>query len=119
VGASQEAHLVAWLSKRVGHKLEAPDLAAIGFRLMGGRLLAEGAKPAALFMYENAAGQRITIHCVSDPEDATTAFRYREINGVSAFYWIDQKLAYAVIGTVNRTTLLEAARAVYAAYESK
>ncbi|MCW5774134.1 MAG: anti-sigma factor [Rhodospirillaceae bacterium] len=119
VGAREEAHLVQWLSKRVGHALAAPDLTASGFRLVGGRLLSEGARPAALFMYENAAGQRITIHCIPDPGGTTTAFRYREIAGVSAFYWIDEKLAYAVIGTVQRDKLLEIARATYAALEKK
>lgn len=119
VAAREEAHLVAWLSKRVGHPLAAPDLSASGFRLVGGRLLSEGGRPAALFMYENAAGQRITIHCVPEPGGTTTAFRFREIGGVAAFYWIDEKLAYAVIGTVQREKLLEIARATYAALEKK
>jgi anti-sigma factor RsiW len=33
VGAGEEAHLVQWLSKRLGHRLIAPDLAALGFSL--------------------------------------------------------------------------------------
>jgi hypothetical protein len=35
----QEAHLIQWLSKRLGRQLIAPDLTAGGFQLMGGRLL--------------------------------------------------------------------------------
>ena len=35
VPASEAAHLVQWLSKRVGHRLKAPDLASSGFRLVG------------------------------------------------------------------------------------
>ena len=119
VGAAEEAHLVQWLSKRVGHPLKAPDLTASGFRLVGGRLLAESGRPAALFMYENAAGLRITIHCVSEPRAGETAFLYRKVGDVSAFYWIDEKLAYAVIGTVERDKLYEVARAVYAALDKK
>jgi anti-sigma factor RsiW len=119
VAANEEAHLVAWLSKKLGQKLKAPDLTANGFRLVGGRLLSEYGRPAALFMYENNYGQRITIHCVAEPGEGPTQFRYREIEGVSAFYWIDEKLAYAVIGTVKREKLLEVARAVYAALERK
>lgn len=119
VPANEEAHLVQWLSKRLGHPLKAPDLTANGFRLVGGRLLSEGHRPAALFMYENNDGHRITIHCVPEPEGATTAFQYREIDGVNAFYWIDEKLAYAVIGSVQRDKLLAVARTVYAALERK
>lgn len=119
VAANEEAHLVQWLSKRVGHPLKAPDLTASGFHLVGGRLLSENGRPAALFMYENAAGQRITIHCVSEPRAGETAFLYRKVDGVSAFYWIEDKLAYAVIGAMERDKLHEVARAVYAALEKK
>ncbi|MGH7003789.1 MAG: anti-sigma factor family protein, partial [Alphaproteobacteria bacterium] len=119
VAAAEEVHLVQWLSKRLGHPLKAPDLTASGFRLVGGRLLSEGSRPAALFMYENNAGQRITIHCVAEPGAGATAFQYRVIDGVAAFYWIDDRLAYAVIGTVQREKLLEVAKTVYAALERK
>jgi anti-sigma factor RsiW len=119
VAANEEAHLVQWLSKKLGHRLKAPDLSAKGFRLVGGRLLSENGRPAALFMYENNYGQRITIHCVPEPGAGATAFLYRKVDGFSAFYWIDEKLAYAVIGSVEREKLYEVARAVYAALERK
>ena len=119
VTASEEAHLVQWLSKKLGHPLKAPDLSAHGFRLVGGRLLSDNGRPAALFMYENRDGLRITIHCVAEPGEGATAFRYREIDGYAAFYWIDEKLAYAVIGKLQREKLLEVARTTYAALEKK
>jgi anti-sigma factor RsiW len=39
VPADQEAHLVQWLSRRLGRPLTAPSLQARGFQLLGGRLL--------------------------------------------------------------------------------
>jgi anti-sigma factor RsiW len=39
VGAQQEAHLVQWLSRRLGRPLAAPALQDRGFHLLGGRLL--------------------------------------------------------------------------------
>ena len=36
VDAGQEAHLVQWLSKRLGRQLVMPDLTVAGFRLLGG-----------------------------------------------------------------------------------
>lgn len=115
VAANEEAHLVAWLSKRLGQPLKAPALTALGFNLVGGRLLPSGPAPAAQFMYENEAGQRLTMYVrSSDPAaGGETAFRYIRHNGVSMFYWMDQNLAYAVIGEVEKKRLLEIARAAY------
>ena len=39
VAADQEAHLVKWLSKRLGAPLSAPSLSEAGYALIGGRLL--------------------------------------------------------------------------------
>ena len=50
VGADQEAHLVAWLSKRLGAPVRAPKLESVGYRLMGGRLLPGESGPVAHFM---------------------------------------------------------------------
>ncbi|HEV7800871.1 MAG TPA: anti-sigma factor, partial [Burkholderiales bacterium] len=49
VGADQEAHLVAWLSKRLGTELRIPQLNGIGYSLVGGRLLPGEQGPAAQF----------------------------------------------------------------------
>src|SRR6478752_847546 len=46
VGADQEAHLVAWLSKRLGTQLRVPHLGGIGYSLVGGRLLPGDQGPA-------------------------------------------------------------------------
>ncbi|HFH3380812.1 TPA: anti-sigma factor, partial [Pseudomonas aeruginosa] len=39
IGADQEDQLVAWLSKRLGAKIRPPKLGALGYELIGGRLL--------------------------------------------------------------------------------
>ena len=62
VGANEEIHLVQWLSKRLGHQLIVPDLSTLGFRLMGGRLLPADSGPAALFMYEDGKGTRLSCY---------------------------------------------------------
>jgi len=113
VPADQEAHLVTWLSKRLGHKVKAPDLRAPGFRLVGGRLLADADGPAAQFMYENTAGQRVTLYVRTTEAARNTAFRFVEERGIAAFYWVDGPLAYALIGTLPRENLLGLATLVY------
>ena len=39
VGADEEAHLVAWLGKKLDHPLATPDLTPLGYHLVGGRLV--------------------------------------------------------------------------------
>jgi anti-sigma factor RsiW len=113
VAADQEAHLVAWLSKRLGAPLKIPVLARAGYSLVGGRLLPSSLGPAAQFMYERADGRRLTVFIRSNPSSDTTAFRYLEEGGVSAFYWLDGPLGYALIGEEERERLLDLSRAIY------
>ncbi len=110
---AEEAHLVRWLSKRVGAPLKAPDLGAQGFRLMGGRLLPAGAGAAAQLMYEDAAGTRVTVYITINPDGGQTAFRFIDEQGLSAFYWLDGRLGYALVGELDRDDLLGLAREVH------
>lgn len=119
VAADQEAHLVQWLSRRVGHPLVAPNLTGQGYRLIGGRLLPAVAEPAALFMYQNDGGQRLTLYARSSAAEKETAFRFESQNGVSAFSWIDEGCSYVVTGSMGRDELLAVAQAVYRQYEEK
>jgi anti-sigma factor RsiW len=113
VGANEEAHLVQWLSKRIGHRLVAPDLNALGFRLIGGRLLPAEMGPAAWFMYEDGKGRRLSCYFLSADSGRQTEFKYRDQNGIGAFYWIDDGLAYAITGNADRELLLTVADIVY------
>ncbi|MBN8441674.1 MAG: anti-sigma factor [Thauera sp.] len=114
VGADQEAHLVAWLSKRLGTALRVPDLQARGYHLVGGRLLAADAGPGAQFMYQSESGERLTLYVTSGQgEDTGTAFRYAEERDIAVFYWVDEGFAYALAGKAARDALLPVADAVY------
>jgi len=113
VAASEETHLIQWLTKRVGHTLKAPVLASHGYTLIGGRLLADVGRPAAQFMYEDRNGQRLTLYVRRDTMDRNTSFEFTSHNGVSAFTWIDAPLAYGLIGKLPREELQAIARITY------
>jgi anti-sigma factor RsiW len=113
VDAGQEAHLVQWLSRRLGRELVAPDLAGLGYRLIGGRLLPAESGPAAQLMYEADGGRRLTLYLRTEKGEDRTAFRYVDSGGVAAFYWIDNGFGYAVSGTADRQALLRVAERVY------
>jgi anti-sigma factor RsiW len=113
VGANEEAHLVQWLSKRLGRRLITPDLTSLDLRLMGGRLLSTGSGPAALFMYEDGKGTRLSCYYLSSDVSGETAFKYREQDGVGAFYWVEDGLAYAIAANAPRDLLLKIAEIIY------
>ena len=120
VGADQEAHLVAWLSKRLGTTLRAPKLEAHGFTLVGGRLLPGDAKPSgaptpvAQFMYQTQGGRRLTLYVRTEGGTNQTAFRFAQEAGVGVFYWIDRNVGYALSSAdFNREELLAVANTVY------
>jgi len=114
VGADQEAHLVAWLSKRLGANVKVPQLNTLGYQLVGGRLLPGNRGPVAQFMFQDGNGQRLTLYVRSGGVDSKeTAFRYAQERGVSVFYWIDGKFGYALSGEIEKSDLLRVARAVY------
>ncbi len=113
VPASEASHLVAWLSKRLNTPLKAPDLKDVGFSLVGGRLLAEGARPVAQFMYEEPGGGRLTVYVRGMDGSRDTSFRFAAQDGVSAFYWIEKDFAYALVAPVGRERLSEIANKAY------
>ena len=114
VGADQEAHLVNWLSKRLGAQLKMPNLNALGYSLVGGRLLPGERGPVAQFMYQDGRGQRLTLYVRTNTDDSReTAFRFAQENNVGVFYWLDRKLGYALSGEVDKSELLRVATAVY------
>lgn len=114
VDASQQEHLVRWLSKRLGLDLKVPVLAAEGFELLGGRLLPGPDGPVAQFMYQETGGKRLTLY-VSRPNraESITAFRFAQEGPVAVFYWIDRNCGYALSGELDRATLARVATSVY------
>lgn len=121
VGAEQEAHLSAWLSKRLGAPLKPPHLENAGYALVGGRLLpgesATGGGAVAQFMYQAANGQRLTLYVRNDASgSAETAFRTAQEGGIRVFYWLDGRFGYALSGesaAITSAELLRIATLVY------
>ncbi len=114
VGADQEGHLVAWLSKRLGTPLKVPHLGTLGYALVGGRLLPGDRGAVAQFMYQDGKGQRLTLYVRVNADDSReTAFRFAQEKGVGVFYWLDHKLGYALSGEVEKTELLRVATAIH------
>ncbi|MFL9893574.1 MULTISPECIES: anti-sigma factor [Paraburkholderia] len=99
VAASEEEHLINWLSKRLNRPLSVPSLQEYGYSLVGGRLLPGEAGPAAQFMYENGSGARLTLYVTGTSRDET-AFRLLREGNRRTFYWINDGMGYALSGPI-------------------
>lgn len=100
LAADQRRTLDAWLSRRLSRPIAAPDLGAAGLQLIGGRLLPTEHGPAGLYLYQNAAGERIALYLrIMKREDATDRMTRRDEDGVRGWTWADDGLGFGVFGT--------------------
>lgn len=113
VPAADEAHLVRWLSNRLGHRIVPPDLDAHGFRLIGGRVVPGATGAAAMLMYEDEIGRRVTLYVARSATPGETAFREVTDGTLRGFWWIEDELGCAVVGDLPRDTLRAIAVAAY------
>jgi anti-sigma factor RsiW len=118
VPGSELVHLQQWLTKRCGWDVRAPELAAAGLKLVGGRLLPGPSGPASFFMYESASGERFTIYAAK-AQDETTQMRYAAEGSDRALFWADRGVGYVVSGGSDRGRLTQIARAVYDQMDKK
>jgi anti-sigma factor RsiW len=112
VPGSERAHLQAWLTKRCGWDVRAPELEATGLKLVGGRLLPGPGGPASFLMYETASGERFTIY-TARVAAGTTQMRYARQDSDAALSWAERGVAYVVSGGSDRERLMQVARMVY------
>jgi anti-sigma factor RsiW len=109
---AEEKHLLPWLSRRVGTTLRTPDLSTLDFKLLGGRLLPGVNAPAALFMYENGNGERVTIY-VSRTTEGRTSFRYKISDKYGALRFSEGGYGWVVSGPDDKPRLKAIAERMY------
>ena len=113
VPASDKDHLQTWLSNRVGLKLVAPDLTANGFQLVGGRLLPAGEAKAAMLLYEDDKGERISLFVTAESTENAKGTYASAQDGPQAVYWLDKGYGCAVVGSLPREQLAVVAKSAY------
>src|SRR3981081_2429150 len=112
VPGSERTHLQQWLTKRCGWDVRAPELAAAGLKLVGGRLLPGPTGPASFLMYESASGDRFTIY-TSRAKTGTAQMRYTAAENSGAMYWSEDGVGYVLSGPIDKDRLHQVARLVY------
>lgn len=116
--SAAEPYLTPWLSRRIGTTLRIPDFSAFDMKLLGGRLLPGESGPAALLMYENGNGDRITFYSAK-LQAPQTSFRYYQSDNVAAIRWVVGDVGYAVTGPADKMRLKEFAKAAFEQLENR
>lgn len=106
MAASDNAPLAQWLSNRLHRSVVPPDLSGLGYKLLGGRLLAtEHGGAAALFIYQDALGTRLSVllrpmapELRADRADIS----HGSVNGCT---WIANGMGYAVVAAESDDAL--------------
>ncbi len=111
--ASDAEQMNTWMSKRLGRDMRPPDLAASGFTLLGGRIVPSATGPAGFYMYEDAAGQRITLYILPDGAAGSRSFQFAQDGATQSIYWLDENLSCAVVGDIPRDVLRTIAVSAY------
>jgi anti-sigma factor RsiW len=95
--AASQVEMRAWFSRHLGEHIEIPSLQAIGLELVGGRLLPGEDSPIAQLIYEDSAQRRLTLCLSADASDAGPTVELVEVEGLTAGYWNDGAVAYALV----------------------
>jgi len=112
--AAQKSQLVSWLSKRINHSLTIPNIDSYGYSLLGGRLLSmRKGRAAAQLMFENKAGQRLTLLVSKNPIYRNQAFHLKRDQNINAYYWMDAHVAYSITSEMDTTHLQKLSKAIY------
>jgi anti-sigma factor RsiW len=101
VPGTETPHLQQWLSNRLNRVVIAPDLSALGYHLVGGRLLAtERGGAAALLMYDDADHHRISVLLRPMLTDLHAPGEMIRQNGINGRAWIANGLGIAVVASM-------------------
>lgn len=107
-----QQYLSAWLSRRLGVAVKPPRLDGQGYMLSGARLLPGDMGPAALIMYADAQGRRLTLY-MNASRNESSPFRYAQEGDVGVVYWTDRRMGYALAGAPDKAALGALALATY------
>jgi anti-sigma factor RsiW len=107
LGAEQRELLQRWLSGKAGLNvaMHVPQLEALGWQLVGGRMLSDARGPAALYVYEDAQKNRLSLYVVALSEEVKKAGTWTRANSVEICDWSRGRLRMALAGQMERDKL--------------
>ena len=102
IQASDPAQLRDWLGRHFNRVGQLPDLAGYGFRPVGARLLSNEQGPAALLVFEDGKGQRISLFMRSPSEGFRRMPNGQRVDGqLEARYWSHGAYNFALVSAAD------------------
>lgn len=102
LNANDPARLQSWLGQHFRHVGNVPDLSAYGFTPLGARLLSNEQGPAALLVFEDAKGQRVSLFLRSPGEHFARMPSGERTDGqLQARYWSHGDYNYALVSAAS------------------
>jgi anti-sigma factor RsiW len=112
LASDQRATLIRWVSERLDAPVQAPDLQGAGYRFLGGRLVTTPNGPAALFVYEGASADRLTVMVRPMQIDRNRSMSERSYGTLEGVTWSKDGLGFSVVAPRASTDLRPVAEQV-------
>lgn len=98
IRASDSADLVRWVTNRIKRPVTVPNLDGLGYRFMGGRLVATSHGPAGMFMYDDDKGTRLVMLMRPMAVEQDAAPSRSEKDGIATIAWAADGMGYSLVG---------------------
>lgn len=103
--AQESGNMQAWLDRYFNQAHRLPDLSASGFTPVSGRLLTTEQGAAAMVLYEDHQGHRISFYIrPPGPENGFLPRGSRSADGLQAEYWSGGGYNYAMVSPADQPT---------------
>jgi anti-sigma factor RsiW len=98
--ADERERLQRWLSGKAGLNvaMNVPELDEVGWQLIGGRMLADARGPAALYLYQDKEGGRVSLYAAPGASASQPPGALSERGPVRVFHWSRGPLRLALAG---------------------
>jgi anti-sigma factor RsiW len=116
VAADRPADLAVLISRGLGRKAPPPDLAALGFTLVGGRIVPSAQGRAVVILYASGRGEWAALY-VKAGEPGDRPLEKAAAGGLPAYAWTDDDCAYVMAGDLPQDTLRGLAEAAFDHFE--
>ncbi|GHS82113.1 regulator [Pseudomonas sp. PAGU 2196] len=104
IQASDPTQLRDWLGRHFSRVGQLPDLAGYGFRPVGARLLSNEQGPAALLVFQDGKGERISLFLRSPGERYERMPEGQRVDGqLEARYWSHGAYNFALVSAADDT----------------
>ncbi len=100
IAAADRDQLIAWGSARLNRPVSIPDLSSVGFRLLGGRLVATPHGAGLLAMYEDRTGTRLVMLTRPMTIDQNRSMSEEMDGTIGSVSWSRNGLGYSIAGAL-------------------